>query len=126
MITDTELLKTIALILCPVLLAALTWFLRQSVNRSERTIEKLSRFIKDVEIDLVTIQKDVENLNKFIDSIATVTSDWALVKHQVKEISDDLKTMKLVAEDVALLKQSQKHVWSSIEELRKAGGAECL
>lgn len=119
MITDVEVLKTAALVLVPALLAVVAWFMRQSVLKQDRTTEQILRITKHLEIDTIRLQKDVDNLNRFVDSIATVTSDWAIIKHEVKEISKELKDLNEIIDDVTLLKANQKYIFENIAEIRK-------
>ena len=98
---DQDLLKTIAIVACPVMLSAIGWFVRGMVKSSQEMTKELQITIHQFDIVLALVKKDIEVITK-----------------ELTQMVIEFKNVKSMHEDVVILKRDQQTIWCKIDELR--------
>lgn len=98
---NIEVVKTIAVLACPFLIAIIGWFARAAFKENSETTKALQI------------------------SMSAFDKNSAVTTLQIKNITDDLtavvgeiKNLRTTQEDVAILKRDLQTAWKRIDELR--------
>ncbi len=100
--SDAEILKTIAIVSSPILLAVIGWMSRQAWLKILGDIATLTGAGLIADKNSIVMSKDIERLTSAVDAL-----------------SGEIKALRTVHEDVALLKRDQSTMWRRLDELRE-------
>lgn len=100
--TEHETFRTIAVILCPILLGVLGWMIRATISKSEDSISTLSKSFIDLDKNYAIMQKDIQTINVAMMRINAMA-----------------ESMQRIQEDVTILKRDQTTIWKRIDEIRE-------
>lgn len=116
---DTEVLRTLALVITPLLVCIVGWFIRSAMHDLKVASEDLAKKFVAIDKDMVAVKKDVESATEAIRSIRHIRDEWMGIKQEVGMIVIEMKNLKSSLEDVVLLKRDQQTIWKRIDELRQ-------
>lgn len=122
MIPEAEILKTASLAMVPILFGIIAWFFRSAAIKQERSTQEALEVIAELQIAQARLELEVDSLNKFTDSIASVTTDWAIIKHEVRQIVVALNKLNTISDDIVVLKQNQKSLFRELDEIKNQAG----
>ena len=100
---DAEVLKTIAVVACPILLGIIGWFLRGMVKSNQDATDSLKATVHQFDITLAVMKRDSEVFARDLNLVV-----------------GELKNLKSMSEDVVILKRDLQTAFRRIDEMKAA------
>ena len=116
---DTEVLKTIALAITPLLVTVIGFLVKQSLSRLTVSQNAMTAQVHSMDKDFIGVKKDIERLSEMLGSIKHIRDEWLAMKQEVSLVVLEIKGLKSSLEDVVILKRDQQTIWKHIDELRQ-------
>lgn len=109
---ESEVIRTIAVAACPVLVGIIGLFIRALAVRIMVKVESGERAT-------LIMGKDIEVLTEKMKAISHIGLEWTAMKQEVNYMLAEIKSLKSSLEDVVILKRDQQTMWRRLDELRE-------
>ena len=94
---DSKTILTVAQSVFTALIGLFGWFIRRTLSR---------------------IEKDIEKNTAQICQLEALKTDLTLLKKDIEFVNHEVRNIRTIGEDIAVLKRDQKSIWGRVDELR--------